>query len=427
MNMISRKLWAGALALALVFALAGCGPKDAPQPDEPTPTPTPTPAPTQDLDSLGIDFLPDNATDVVQEVLGYPQDTALLTVNGAPVTAEEYLYWLGNMTSYYETMFSYYYQTGLNFDEAIDDDGTTWGEQLKEIAYQNAVLIAVTPEAAAQYGVTLDEEELAELATQREDNITAAGGEETYAYRLQGMGISDRTAFRLDQVSALFTKLQEVYVEKALTDGDPDALTHEDIQTYLEDEGILKAKHILLLTKDPDTNEEYDDGKKAEQKAKAEDILARLREDPALFDELMNENSEDSGLSAYPDGYLFGPGEMVSEFEDTTKALEVGEISDIVESTFGYHIILREDADCEEAREGCAEWKFNKMMSERVDNAVVERSPEYESLTTKTYYEGLTKFQDSLTEPTVEDQSNATLEPAPTEPTATEPTATPAP
>lgn len=418
MNKIARKLWAAALALALTLTLAACGPKDGPGPQDPSGAPDPSPSPTQDLDSLGVDFLPDNATDVTQTLLGYAGESALFTVNGNPVTAEEYLYWLGNMTSYYETMFSYYYGTGLNFDEAIDEEGTTWGEQLKEIAYQNAVLIAVTPEAAARYGVSLDEEETEELITQRENNITSAGGREQYAYRLQGMGINDKTAFRLDQVSALFTKLQEEYTQRALTEDGPDALTREDIQTYLEEAGVLRAKHILLLTKDPDTGEVYDDATKAAQKEKAEGILVRLRKNPSLFDELMNEYSEDSGLAANPDGYLFEPGQMVSEFEEGTKALKVGEISDIVESTFGYHIILRCDADCEEAREGCADWKFNKMMSEQVDNAAVELTQAYERLTTKAYYEGLTAFQQTLTQPEVVDQSGAT--PVPDEPTPDE-------
>ena len=411
MKVISRKLWAAALALALVFALAGCGPKDTTQPDDPTPTP----APTQDIDSLGVDFLPDNATDVTQRLLGYPQDTALFTVNGAPVTAEEYLYWLGNMTSYYESMFAYYYGMELNFDEAIDSDGTTWGEQLKEIAYQNAVLIAVTPEAAARNGVTLDDEDLAELRQQRESNIESAGSEAKYAYQLQGMNISDETSFGLDLTSALFTKLEETYTQKLLTAGGAEALTDEDVAAYVEETGLLRAKHILLLTKDPDTGEDYDDAKKAEQKAKAEDILAKLREDPAQFDTLMNENSEDSGLSSYPDGYLFGPNEMVTEFEEGTRALAVGEISELVESTYGYHIILRLDADCEESRQECAESKFNEMMSAVVESAVVEKKPEYDSFTTKDYYEGLLAFQDTLQEPEVEDQSTATLAPQPTD------------
>lgn len=59
----------------------------------------------------------------------------------------------------------------------------------------------------------------------------------------------------------------------------------------------------------------------------------------ALFDQLMAEYNEDSGE---PDeGYTFGPGEMVDEFYDGTAALEEYEISDLVESQFGYHIIMR--------------------------------------------------------------------------------------
>lgn len=409
MKMQFRRALVLALTLILAFTLSACGPKEA-APTE-TPTASPTAAPTQPVD-LGIDFLPPNATDVAQEVLGFPNDTVLLTVNGADVTAEEYLYWLGNMTSYYDMMMSMY-GSSLNLDEAVDSDGTTWGEQLKEIAYQNAVLIAVTPEAAARNGVTLDDEDLAELRQQRESNIESAGSEAKYAYQLQGMNISDETSFGLDLTSALFTKLEETYTQKLLTAGGAEALTDEDVAAYVEETGLLRAKHILLLTKDPDTGEDYDDAKKAEQKAKAEDILAKLREDPAQFDTLMNENSEDSGLSSYPDGYLFGPNEMVTEFEEGTRALAVGEISELVESTYGYHIILRLDADCEESRQECAESKFNEMMSAVVESAVVEKKPEYDSFTTKDYYEGLLAFQDTLQEPEVEDQSTATLEPQP--------------
>lgn len=413
-----RTALAMALTLILVFTLSACGPKEA------APTATPTAEPTQPVEDpvdLGIDFLPDNATDLAQKVLGFPDDTVLLTVNGTEVTAEEYLYWLGNMTSYYDAMMGMY-GGSLNLDEAVDSDGTTWGGQLKESAYQNVLLIAVTPEAAAQYGITLDDEDMAELRQQRESNIENAGGEEEYARQLQGMGISDKTSFELDRVSALFAKLQEAYTQNLLTAGGADALTDEDMAAYLEETGTLRAKHILLLTKDPDTGEEYDDAKKAEQKAKAEDILAKLREDPTQFDTLMNENSEDSGLSSFPDGYLFGPNEMVTEFEEGTRALAVGEISDIVESTYGYHIILRLDADCDEARQECAEQKFNDMMNVFVNNAVVEKKPEYDSFTTKDYYSGLTAFQDTLLEPEVEDQSTATVEPQPTDEAQSAPT-----
>ena len=59
------------------------------------------------------------------------------------------------------------------------------------------------------------------------------------------------------------------------------------------------------------------------------------------FDELMTTNSEDPGSISNPNGYLFQSGNMVPEFEDATKALEIGQFSDIVETNYGYHIIYR--------------------------------------------------------------------------------------
>ena len=125
--------------------------------------------------------------------------------------------------------------------------------------------------------------------------------------------------------------------------------------SYAQDElGVYRAKHILLLTKDMSqtvTNEDgttgyapLDEATIAEKKALADDLLAQLRaaEDPiALFDQLMNEYSEDTGLESNPDGYTTVKGQMVPAFEETALALKDGEISDVVESDYGYHIILR--------------------------------------------------------------------------------------
>jgi hypothetical protein len=56
----------------------------------------------------------------------------------------------------------------------------------------------------------------------------------------------------------------------------------------------------------------------------------------------MDEYTEDTGYAYYPDGYIFSEGEMVEEFEDAVEALDENYgLSDIVESSYGYHIILR--------------------------------------------------------------------------------------
>ncbi len=356
--------------------------------------------------------LPDNATDVSMETIGVPDDTVMLTVDGQEVTAEEYLYWLGYNTSYYEMMSSY---TGGAMDLTQEaQDGVTWDEQLKLAARDNAVLLVLVPTLAEEFDVTFTEEDLQQVVDSHAERIESAGGEEMYAYQLQAMGISDEAALRLDATTILYGKVQRAWLEKSAA-----ALTAEDVAAYAEENDLLRAKHILLLTRDMTTGEDYDDAKKAEQKAKADDLLAQLRADPSKFDELMNANSEDTGLTAYPDGYLFTTGEMVAEFEDGTRALDFGEISDVIESDYGYHIILRLDPDCDEIREAMAGEKFSEEVQARVDNAKVVESEAYQDLTTAGYYEKLTAFQDGLARPEVVDQSQAELQPADqTQPTA---------
>lgn len=351
----------------------------------------------------GVELLPDNATDVSELTTGLKSDTVLLTVNGQGITAEEYLYWLGNMTSYYKMMYAY---SGMDLDLTQEArPGVTWDEQLKEIAYQNTVLLALTSQKAAEYGVSLNADDIAQLVESRENDITNYGGEAGYAYQLQAMGVNDATAFHIDMDMTLFSKVQQAATEAAAKD-----LTAEDVARYAEENDILRAKHIFLLTTDMSTGEPYDEATQARQKAKAEELLVQLRENPGRFDKLMNENSEDTGLATNPDGYLFTSGQMVTEFEEGTRALEYGEISDLVQSTYGYHIILRLDPDCDEIRQAAAADTFDDTVDGWIDEATVDKAPEYDAISTADYYEKLTQFQNQLTQPDIEDQSGAELE-----------------
>lgn len=93
--------------------------------------------------------------------------------------------------------------------------------------------------------------------------------------------------------------------------------------------GIYCAKHILVAD---------------EQTAKA--IIALLKSSPSLetFDTLMKQYGTDPGMRSDPRGYIFTDGDMVTEFENAVKALDVGACSNVpVKSQFGYHVILRLD------------------------------------------------------------------------------------
>ena len=78
------------------------------------------------------------------------------------------------------------------------------------------------------------------------------------------------------------------------------------------------------------------------QKAKkqAEDILAQVKKSPANFADTAKKNSQDP-VSAANGGDLgfFARGSMVKPFEDAVFAMQSKQISDVVESDFGYHII----------------------------------------------------------------------------------------
>ncbi len=393
-----KRVFCGILALVLTLSLAGCSDSKEPAPSgepsvSPSPSPSETASPSPSPEKTALDLLPDNAIDATQDILGFPGSTVLLTVDGVEVTAEEYLYWLGNMTSYYQNLYASYYYTPLDLSTEAEE-GVTWDERLREIAYQNAVLLAIVPALAEELGVSLSEEEVNGLIQRHNDEVTAAG-REVYAYRMQAMNVNDETAFYgIDRPSTLFNKVQtEWTAEKG------GELTEEEVDAYVEENDLLRAKHILLLTKDMTTGEDYDEAKQAEQKEKAEDILKQLQEG-GDFDTLMNENSEDTGLATNPEGYVFTAGDMVKEFEEGTRALEIGGVSqELVKSSYGYHIIWRLDPDCEETRSALLEDEFNEMVQKRVDGAEVVKAPEYDSFTTADYYEKLVEFQGTLTDP----------------------------
>ncbi|NRT57240.1 SurA N-terminal domain-containing protein [Sphaerotilus uruguayifluvii] len=83
---------------------------------------------------------------------------------------------------------------------------------------------------------------------------------------------------------------------------------------------------------------------RARAKARAEALLAEVKKNPAGFADLARKNSDDPG-SAAKGGDLdwFSRGAMVKSFEEAVFALKKGEISGVVESDFGYHVIQLTD------------------------------------------------------------------------------------
>lgn len=116
-------------------------------------------------------------------------------------------------------------------------------------------------------------------------------------------------------------------------------VTTEDMERVF-DENYFCAKHILFSYTDLEEGVE----KPASEVAKLEDLAKKVLKEAksgADFDRLVDEYSEDPSKVMYPNGIPFTTGMMVKEFEEAVKALKIGEISDIVETEYGYHIIQR--------------------------------------------------------------------------------------
>ena len=96
-----------------------------------------------------------------------------------------------------------------------------------------------------------------------------------------------------------------------------------------------EASHILIAA-----SKNAPPAEKAKARAKAEDILGQIKKNPKQFEALATKYSQDPE-SAKKGGELgaFGRGMMVKPFDDAVFSMKVNEVSSIVESDFGYHII----------------------------------------------------------------------------------------
>ncbi len=110
---------------------------------------------------------------------------------------------------------------------------------------------------------------------------------------------------------------------------------YEANKTRFQEPEQRRASHILIKT-----GAGMAPAVKAEAKAKAENLLQELRKNPARFAEMAKQNSQDPG-SAERGGDLgnFSRDMMVKPFSDAVFTMKPGELSGLVESEFGYHII----------------------------------------------------------------------------------------
>lgn len=375
MKLTTRMLGVALSAAVLGSALAGCGSTAATFTELPLPSEVPE--------------------DIIMQTAGIARDTPLLTVDGAEVPAEELLYWLSS----YADQYAAWGMTDLTMDMG---DGQTLGQYYLDSAVETATLYQLMENKAEELKLGWSEENQTsydeQVQTMKTSLAQQAGLDiETqsdkvdteYVRLISYMGLSQEGFFHINQASFLYNNLMEGLYGTEGTDADGN----------VTDDGMAAAQ------------------------AQAQGLYDQLMaaEDPmTLFDQLMTEHTDDvdssGNVNGGTEGYTFGDGEMVTEFYEGTKALAEGEISQPIQSQYGYHIILRLSADNEAGYDKYAQVKMQDQIDQWMDEAQVERSETLESLDLQAFYDGLTTLRSDISAASQADS-------APAETTAPETTA----
>lgn len=265
----------------------------------------------------------------------------MLTIGQHQVSYDEYRY-------FYLTQ-KYYHSSG---DPAYwnDDLEGAKAAELKEEVENNLRVMYAWLDLAAERGIGLTQEEKDQIVKDIQDEKKDYGT--GFNARLKKNYLTSVELYqRITEMQTLVNKVQEEYTEAEKEHFEDEAL-----------KSVVTVKHILFTfdeaATDPEQNkqetleraneilETYREQVEAEkQKLMQEEGLTELSNDQILeiemkvFEKLRKKYNEDPGQGK--EGYTFGEGTMVEEFYDASLELQVGQVSEPVETTYGYHIIMR--------------------------------------------------------------------------------------
>lgn len=273
----------------------------------------------------------------------YEPETVVMTIDGKEVTWSEFYYMLYSSMSQIQ-----YYMGDIYWDqECVPGSNLTYEEYTMDMTITMIKQLHAVEKKSKELNLTLSDTDRAMI----EETITMlkmencgenATDEDFRTFLLENVYLTEEAYRYINENSMMYEK---VFLETVGAEGEK--ITEDEIQAYIESVPYVTAKHILLMTVNPDTGEALTEEEIATAKTTAEQLLSQLQaiedrdELVKTFNSLMLEYNEDPGMEVFPDGYTFTTGEMYPVFEETAFALEEYEISGIIESEAGYHILMR--------------------------------------------------------------------------------------
>jgi len=209
-------------------------------------------------------------------------------------------------------------------------------KQLRQPALENLIDKQLLDEQIKQANIVVTEEEVMDHIKKITSQLRLSVDE--FKEQLKNMGIDfDQWKQQMQIERGLgYQKFFETkFADKAIVTEDEAKNYYSENEKKIEQ---VRASHILIIPDTPDPNTDPNQAK-AKAKVRAEQLLKQLQ-NGADFAELAKANSADTGsASASGDLGFFERGSMVAPFENAAFVLDVNQLSNVVETQFGYHII----------------------------------------------------------------------------------------
>lgn len=292
-------------------------------------------------------------------------------VNGKFITAQDFEKNLALTKKGYEGLY------GEEIWTKDAGDGKTFNELIKEQVLETMISVEVLYQEAQKEGVKVDESEVDKALKEFKDSVAASADMKTF---LEKSKIDDEFIKNQLRKELTVSGLEESFkAELKLTDADLKDYFEKNKENYRNQQ--VRASHILIKTVDDSMNPLSED-KIKEQEKLANEVLQKAKAGDD-FAELAKAYSQDEG-SAKNGGDLnfFGKGVMVPEFEEAAFKLEKGQISELVKSQFGYHIIkvtdkIDEIPEFEKLKDSIKsemeQSKYNQFATELNEKAKIEK------------------------------------------------------
>lgn len=202
-------------------------------------------------------------------------------------------------------------------------------------ALDRLITYTVLQQEAKARNITVPDTDVDERVNQMRSQFPK---EEEFKNALESRGMSIERLRNDARIDMVITRMLDAEVATAApaTDEEVREFYEKNPDKFKQDEAV-RASHILILA-----DEKADEATKKKARAQADALLKRARagED---FAKLAKEHSQDGSAAQGGDLDFFTRGRMVPPFEQAAFALKVGEISDVVTTQFGYHIIKATD------------------------------------------------------------------------------------